>query len=81
MDYLHVQADNPWYNYYVSPINCEFQGKQVKNKMFGQHTKFGVQIPLVFAARVHKERIHSNEVISGHLHIFAPVQKVNIAII
>ena len=21
VDYLHVQADNPWYNYYIYPLN------------------------------------------------------------
>ena len=35
MDYLHVQADNPWYNYYVVPANLTniVSGKRKKNKL------------------------------------------------
>ena len=29
MDYLHVQADNPWYNYYVAHLNrCRYTNIQ-----------------------------------------------------
>ena len=28
MDYLHVQADNPWYNYYITNLDTPTQRKQ-----------------------------------------------------
>ena len=31
VDYLHVQADNPWYNYYLVPVTCPHRKKEVSS--------------------------------------------------
>ena len=31
VDYLHVQADNPWYNYCLVPVTCPHRKKEVSS--------------------------------------------------
>ena len=41
MDYLHVQADNPWYNYYIapglSPVQVDNPGSTTYSSVYLAH--------------------------------------------
>ena len=36
VDYLHVQADNPWYNYYLTVLLSKIQRQNLKKNFFNE---------------------------------------------
>ena len=61
MDYLHVQADNPWYNYYLLLVVTNF--KNISRGLFkGQgcpwHTHFFMVLAQLCISNIHASQVH-----------------------